>query len=572
MPRDFHQHSSRGQGRIRFHNLPRVSTSAPSQYCEFLTIRSGSLKTRAILTWFTLLWLHPVLAQQAASYLPLAVGNKWVLRGPNQSKPVVFEVIRRESYGFLLQSITPWGSSQWTLSDDGGKFFMTAYGNGAGGAMMPMPDGPVYLDFTRAPGEKWSNALGTLTVVSRSVTVRSQNQTYSECVQIEHKAKSTKLWSTFAQGVGYVQFGQGNAAFILDESASTLPSHAGIPPKPPAQPSAETQPTNNTGYDRVRIGLTPNRFAHEPLTGAVMLRRLQQTVDAGVTYISGTAKWAELEPSPGRYSFGSVSSFMSAAAGVNLPVSYTLRIIDTVARDVPPDLRNTDWGDPRMRTRALALVEAVAPLLKDRVRRLSVGYEVDGYLAKHPFEVDGFTALHATIKARLKELLPGTEVSSTLTFSGIASLAGQLKTLNSQLDFLSLTYCPLHPDFTVMDPSVVPSDFGGMKQAAAGRRIVLQEIGYPTAPATGGSEDKQAEFYRLSFEEINRDPGAFAAVNFMNLADLSRDSARQFANFYRFHTPAFEGVLQSMGLFNESGEAKKAWSIFQSALKRENRK
>src|SRR5580765_145481 len=115
--------------------------------------------TRAILTGYALLLLPPILAQEPDSYLPLAVGNKWVLRSPNQRKPAVFEVVGRDGSGFLLQSTTPWGSSRWALTDDGGKFFMTAYGNGTSGPMMPMPDGPLYLDFTRAPGEKWSNAL-----------------------------------------------------------------------------------------------------------------------------------------------------------------------------------------------------------------------------------------------------------------------------------------------------------------------------------------------------------------------------------------------------------------------------
>lgn len=527
---------------------------------------------RAILAGFVFLWGVPVLAQQAGSYLPLAVGYKWVLRSANQRKPVVFEVTERDNNGFVLQSTTPWGSTRWTLSDDGGKFFMTAYGNKASGPMMPMPDGPLYLDFLRSAGEKWSNALGTLALVSRSVTVHSPNQTYSECTQIEHKAGKTKLLSTFARGVGYVQFGRDNAPFILDETASNLPPNDGAPAVVlPVQPHLRERDLPSAGAN-VPIGLTPNQFAKEPLTEAVMAKRLQQTVDAGVTYLSGTAKWAELEPSPGRYSLGSIAAFVSAAASKNLPVSYTLRIINTVARDVPQDLQNVDWAEPQMRRRALALIDAITPLLKNHVRWISVGYESDSYFGKHPSEIEGFTAFHAAIKARLKAQLPSIQVSSTFTFAGVSSLAGDLRTLNTQLDFLSVTYSPLRPDFTVREPSVVPSDFVRMKQVARNRKIILQEIGYPTASVTGSSEEKQAEFYRVSFEEIHRDPAAFTAVNFMNLADLSRETARQFADFYQFHTPAFEGVLRSMGLFDENGKAKKAWVLFQNALKQDGQR
>lgn len=531
--------------------------------------------TRSIVIGVTCLASLPLLAQQANSYLPLAVGNKWVLRNTGDREPVVFEVIRRETDGFVIRSTTPWGSTRWTLSDDGGKFYMTGYGNGPTGPMMPLPAGPVYLDFNRAPGDKWSNALGSVTMISKSAVVETPDRTWSDCVQIEHKSKSSKLVSTFAQGVGYVQFGEGNGAYTLDVSSSTLPSAGGsTEPSAPGlrqreKPSDGPSPAAARPSHRgVFFGLTPNRFANEPLTEAVMVNRLQQTVDAGVTYLSGTAKWAELEPSPGEFALDSVSTFLAAAARFNLPVSYTVRVIDTIARDVPDDLKKTKWDDPKMQARALSLIEAIAPLLRDHVGWLSIGYESDSYLAKRPAEINGFTVLHAAIRERVRELLPGIRFSSTFMFSGLGSLTGELKKLNSQLDFLSLTYCPLRPDFTVMDPSVVPADFARMKQVAAGRKIILQEIGYPTAPVTGGSEEKQAEFYRLAFTEISRAPAAFNAVNFMNLADLSRDTVRQFTDYYQLHTPAFEGVLQTMGLFNEEGEPKKAWAVLQTLLKR----
>ena len=520
-----------------------------------------------LLAGFALLISQPLFSQTAAGYLPLQVGNKWVLRNARQRKPVVFEVMQRDQNGALIQSITPWGSSRFTLSEDGGKFFMTAYGAGTSGRMMPLPDSPLYLDFARTAGDKWTNGLGALTMISGFVMVRSQNQTYTECMQLEHQANKTKLWSTFARGVGYVQFGQDNNAFVLDESASTLPARGGVVPQP-LNPQQRLRERNQEHPQPVpNSGLTPNRFAKEPLTEAVMKARLQQTVAAGVSYVSGTAKWAELETAPKKYSLEAIQYFLEAASGSNLPVSYTLRIIDTVARDVPSDLRNTDWSDSRMRDRGFALADMVAPLFKDRVRWLSLGYEVDSYLQKHPAEAEHFTEFFAALKARFRKLLPSVEISSTATFSGIAAFRDQLRGLNDELDFLSLTYCPLNADFTVRDPAGVPGDFAQMKQVAGTRKIVLQEIGYPTAPATGGSEEKQAEFYRLSFREINRQPEKFAAVNFMNLADLSAGSARQFADFYSYHTPAFEGVLQTMGLFNQQGEAKEAWSVFQNALK-----
>ena len=158
--------------------------------------------------------------QAGKDYLPLSMGQKWVLRNPTQSTPVIFEVVGQENGGFRIRSTTPWGVSEWTLVEQDGKFSMVAYG--VGGPMQPLPNKPLYLDFTRPAGSKWSGSLGNLVLVSRTVTVESARRTYHDCVQIR-QASGGNLLFTFAKGVGYVQFGEGKSAFVIDESASQLP-------------------------------------------------------------------------------------------------------------------------------------------------------------------------------------------------------------------------------------------------------------------------------------------------------------------------------------------------------------
>jgi hypothetical protein len=296
----------------------------------------------------------------------------------------------------------------------------------------------------------------------------------------------------------------------------------------------------------------------------VMMNHFNQTLDAGVTYVAAYGDWAKLEPQVGQYSLGDLNLPLSIAANAGLPASFALRVINTVARDVPPDLRHTSWADPKMRSRVLRLMDAIAPILKGRARWFTFGYEVDGYLAKHPDEVQGFTELHRLAATRIKELVPGLEVSCILTYSGIGDLQGRVSRLNQQLDFLAVTYTPANPDLTVKDPSVLPSDFARIKEIANGRRIVMQEIAYPTSPATGGSEDKQAECFRLAFQEIQRDPAAFEAANFMMFADLSDADTEHFQEFYGLKTPAFRGLLQTIGMFDVQGQPKKGWQVFRS--------
>ncbi len=495
---------------------------------------------------------------------------------------MIFEVVQKDDGGVHIRSSYPWGSSEWKLVLENDKGYLTAYGSGNSG-LMPLSDRPLYLDFTRRAGESYTNRLGTFTIRSRTAVVQAGSETFRDCLQIQHRTGKTSLFFTFAPGIGYVQFGEGKSAFVLDRSASTLPGRETSPgraaeplpslegrPLEPARPRPvePARPTASRGSVGVPIGLTPNTFANEPLSVDTMTRRVDQTVEAGATFMLGNGKWAELEPKKGQYALDSVRQFMSFADARGLDVSFTLRVIDTNRRDVPSDLRRESWSSPKMRARVLSLIDALAPVLSKRTRWFMFGYELDAYLSKNPREVEGFVELHRLATARIKELLPGVKVGATLEFAGAGQLEGSLSGLNRQLDFVAFTYVPVEPDFTVQDPSVLPSDFRRMKQVASGRKILLQEIGYPSAAANRSSQDKQAEFYRLALRELRSDPSAFAAVNFMMLADLSDHVVDQFAGFYGLKTPAFKGMLQSMGVFDGNGKPKKSWNILRDGSQR----
>jgi hypothetical protein len=507
----------------------------------------------------------------ADSYLPLEVGLRWELRSPAQATPATFEVIRKSDAGFTIRSSHPWGAADWTLSRRGDTFVMTEYGNS--GAKMPLRDSPLYLDFGRNAGTKWRNSLGEFSIDSKSATVLSNGQRYENCIQIRHRAGGGNLVFVFAKGVGYVQFGEGRSAFVLDPAASNLPGAAKpkVDSPPPVRRSAREPKAGRESRRAARgiyFGLTPNTFANEELTLETMTQRFNQTVEAGSTFFVANGEWAQLEPSPGRYNLESISQMLSVTAPARLRVSYTLRIVNTIYRNVPKDLERTGWSDPKMKQRFLQLLEKIAPPLRDHTDWLLIGYEIDGYFEKHPREFADFLELYELGSKRIKELIPGVRVSSTLAYStGLRRLRGPLAPLDPHLDFLALTYTPIKPGFTVEAPDVLPRDFQTMKEYANGRKVFFQEIAYPTASVSGGSEDRQAEFYRLAFQEFARDPAAFEAVNFMNLADLSDQAAAQYASFYgmRGHEP-FKGLLQTLGLFDKSGRPKKAWEVLRSGI------
>jgi hypothetical protein len=136
----------------------------------------------------------------------------------------------------------------------------------------------------------------------------------------------------------------------------------------------------------------------------------------------------------------------------------------------------------------------------------------------------------------------------------------KLAGLDSDLDFLALTYSPLNTDFTVEEPSVVQDNFRQIKAAANRRAILFQEAGYPTSPATHSSGERQADFYRFVFAELIRDPVAFSAVNVMTLADLADADAQSYAGSYECVNAQpfnFKDVYKSSGF--STGTARQEW-------------
>jgi hypothetical protein len=66
----------------------------------------------------------------------------------------------------------------------------------------------------------WTNKIGTLAVVARDNIVRVENKTYKDVIEIK---ENNQFWS-FAPGLGFVQFGKGREAFVLEQKALDAPA------------------------------------------------------------------------------------------------------------------------------------------------------------------------------------------------------------------------------------------------------------------------------------------------------------------------------------------------------------
>jgi hypothetical protein len=222
-----------------------------------------------------------------------------------------------------------------------------------------------------------------------------------------------------------------------------------------------------------------------------------------------------------------------------------------------------------MMQRVLPLVDAMASHFGGRVKWFMFGNEVDGYFGRHPDEIQAYARLFAEVKAHVHQHSPGTLVSTTLMFGGIDTLKSTLASLDVQCEFVALTYYPMRGNFTMRPPDAVFGDFEKMRHFSNGRKVVLQEIGYPSSVLNESSQERQAEFYQNVFQAMRKDRNFIEAGNFFLLADLSDRFVKDLSGFYGMpNKKVFVAYLQTLGMFDLQGKPKKSWYVFQTEMKR----
>ena len=345
-------------------------------------------------------------------------------------------------------------------------------------------------------------------------------------------------------------------------SALMVWAYAGCRPTERARPS-----TSPPRPGSIRVALDANPFANEGYSSRSVQARFRQARDAGVNFIYLSPKWNEIETGREKYKLNDVAYRMGEAAEENLRAVLHIRVIDTNQRAIPADLMDQPFDSQEVGLRLDRLLDAVLPMLEGRVKYFLVGNEIDAYFKQHPGEVRAFATLVARAAAHIRNTVPDAQISASTMFSGIQE-ASQLRPILDQTDFFALTYYPMSPDFIVRDPSTVDADFPRILRAAGAKRIFLQEVGYPTSPNNGSSEEKQAEVFSNVLDRVAAAPERFIGVNFTFMSDFSDSLVQSFTAYYRMPgANRFGSFLKTLGMFDDQGRPKKAWAVFARKVK-----
>jgi hypothetical protein len=488
------------------------------------------------------------------NYLPLEEGRWWSLRSPSSSKPIILRVLSAKAGQVRLRFDNPWIPSELGLISREGRIYVTAVE--MNGQTAGLPSDTLYWDTNAQERQTWSSSIGHYQMVSRHKRVRAMGRDFENCIEIEETNQQGN------QDTGFVQFGEGKDAFILE----SMTQHAALPGAAP--PSAfEPLPVGLARPGSIRIALDANPFANDSYDAHSIQARFRQARDAGVNFIYLSPKWNEIETDREKYKLNDVAYKIGEAAKENLPAVLHIRVIDTNQRAVPADLMDQPFDSEELGVRLDRLLEAVLPRLEGRVKYFLVGNEIDAYFKQHPGEVRAFAKLVARAGRHIRNTVPDAQISVSTTLEGIED-AGQLRPILDQTAFFALTYYPVDPDFVVRDPSTVDADFPRIFRAAGSKRIFLQEVGYPTSAANGSSEEKQAEVFSRVLDQVAGARERFVGVNFTFMSDFSDSLVKSFTQYYRMPgADRFGSFLKTLGMFDDRGRPKKAWAVFARKVK-----
>ena len=510
-----------------------------------------------------------------SNYLPLTQGKQWMLKGGGNSE-MSFEVTSASGGNYRVKWDNPFIQSEFLFTVSNGKYFLKSLT--MNGQTAEMPPDTLYWDLNAAKGATWTSAIGKFVVTDRNRRIKGRNGvTYDNCVVIrETNKQGNNLFWVFAPDTGFVQFGEGGGAFVLERLGGTsrntevtTSSNSGEGFRRQGRERVARRPEYRAPVgvtaNQTWIGLAANTFANEPFDARTIKARFEQSLQAGISYIYISPKWNEVEPDRNKGSFKDIDYQLGQAVSYGVPAVLHLRVVDTNQRSMPKDLMGKKFNDRVVKERLSSKLEAIVKRTNGKVKHYLVGNEIEGYFRSRKNEIGEYAELVSAAIATIKAAQPDALVSVSTGFDGLEAIQSTLKPIANQTDFLAVTYYPLSPDFTVRDAGTVRGDFAKILNAAGGKKILLQEVGYPSDPKNNSSEDKQAQFFSTFFDELRNHGNKFIGANICFMSDFSDELSDTFVKYYKAEgADKFRAFLKTLGLFDDRGRAKKSWDVFQA--------
>lgn len=272
--------------------------------------------------------------------------------------------------------------------------------------------------------------------------------------------------------------------------------------------------------------------------------------------------WPSLELKPGQLTLDELKGAVMFNEGRRLFLG--IQVVNTTVKELPADVSGLAFDDPQLIERFKSLLDGLAPLLRSRVRYLSIGNETDVYLAMHPEELKPFQMFLEAARKHARSISSDLVVGTTLTDAAVGNQQFVDLVQNMDAHFLTYYHGQHGLDGQFKDPSSTKSDLVALLGKLDDRPVCFQEIGYPAHEAIS-SPTAQAEFVSGVFDAWEESGDRIAFVNYFMLYDFPASVVEDQVSYYGV-TEGQESLVQflsSLGLHEVDGTARPAWSVFE---------
>lgn len=243
------------------------------------------------------------------------------------------------------------------------------------------------------------------------------------------------------------------------------------------------------------LGLTLNLPADAP--SSARSRAVEEARRSGVSMFGLSISWSEGEPAPRQYRIEEVTRTARLLRQSGAVLHLDVPLVTAASRDVPEDLRDRAFDDPRLTIRLGRFLTALEPALLD-FATISLGHEADSYFSEKPGELRAYRRLVEGAVLFLAKRVPHLRAGVT-TLAPTESRAPEIAAaLHASSPVLFYIYAPILPGSTFLHrpPEDLDRDWKRLLEAARGRPIAFPEISYSSAAENGTDPARQADFIR----------------------------------------------------------------------------
>ncbi|HQR41099.1 MAG TPA: hypothetical protein PLX97_00415 [Gemmatales bacterium] len=307
------------------------------------------------------------------------------------------------------------------------------------------------------------------------------------------------------------------------------------------------------------LGMSVKEAAGEQWLGAYTLAR-----KAGVQVLGLSLAWDDLEPKPGQFNDQFVDVVAKFYPQLGIRVAFDIKTIDSNPIRMPADLKGKRWDDPVVIERFNKLcTHLLQKWEKVNLVCFAIGNEIDIKLGTDVQAWVEYERFFLNAVEHLKTQRPTLLVGTKITFQGLMGPSRQrARRLVNASDLNLTTYYPLIDDFTVKTNAAFQKDVEDLCRAYPRKPIQFLEIGCPSSPQCGSSEQHQAEFIQAMYAVWDRTGPQVQLMLYTWQSDISDKETADLGKYYGIHSPAFLGYLSTLGLRTNQGKNKPGWDAF----------